>query len=92
MSAVRIWEGEGHGGQRRADSPDMRASRIDHSAMPPRDGWRDVAAAWVVHRGLQLASPLGRNRMLHACADEWRALLRDQPARTEKTRTPSPED
>jgi hypothetical protein len=56
----------------------MRESRIDHSAMPPQESWRDVAAAYLVHTGLRLASGDGRNRMLHALSDEWRARVRRQ--------------
>lgn len=41
--------------------------------MPPRDTWRDVAAAYLVHYGLRLATRTGRNRMLHALSHEWRA-------------------
>lgn len=37
----------------------VRTSRIDHSAMPPRARWRDVAAAWLVCKGLDLASDRG---------------------------------
>jgi hypothetical protein len=40
-----------------------------------REGWRDVAAAVLVHAGLQLATTDGRNRMLHVLSDEWRAAV-----------------
>jgi hypothetical protein len=48
----------------------MRASRIDHSAMPPQESWRDVAAAYLVHTGLRLASRAARRTMaLHLAAE-----------------------
>jgi hypothetical protein len=40
-----------------------------------REGWRDVAAAVLVHAGLQLATTDGRNRMLKILSDEWRAAV-----------------
>ena len=55
--------------------PPVRTSRIDHSAMPPGDTWRDVAAAYLVHTGLRLATATGRARMLHVLSGEWRALV-----------------
>jgi hypothetical protein len=51
----------------------MRASRIDHSAMPPRERWRDVAAAYLVHLGLQLAGPRTRHDIATHLAAELRA-------------------
>jgi|KBSMisStaDraftv2_1062788.scaffolds.fasta_scaffold2161374_1 hypothetical protein len=48
----------------------MRESRIDHSAMPPQESWRDVAAAVLVHYGLRLASRRARRAMaLHMAAE-----------------------
>ena len=37
--------------------------------------WRDVAAAYLVHYGLTLATATGRYRMLHVLSDEWRAAV-----------------
>lgn len=45
---------------------DSRAG--DHTPEP----WRDVAAAWLVHRGLRLATHTTRARMMHVISDEWR--------------------
>lgn len=65
--------------------------------MPPRDTWRDVAAAYLVHYGLRLATRTGRNRMLHALSDEWRAAVGatlvatlDDAARRERERLARP--
>jgi hypothetical protein len=47
-----------------------------------REGWRDVAGAYLVHAGLSLASRDGRNRMLHVLSEEWRAAVRRQLERS----------
>lgn len=45
--------------------------------MPPRESWRDVAAAYLVHRGLRLASPRARRGMaLHLAADLYAEVAR----------------
>lgn len=41
----------------------------------PREGLRDVTAAYLVHMGLRLATHKGRNRMLHVLAQEWRLAV-----------------
>lgn len=51
--------------------------------------WRDRVAAWLVLRGLQLATHRQRAQMMHVISDEWRALVkarfaeRDAAARNE---------
>jgi hypothetical protein len=51
----------------------MRTSRIDHSRMPPRERWRDVAAAYLVHCGLRLAGRRTRHDIAAHMAAELRA-------------------
>ena len=46
-----------HEGHPRSRWPDGRA--VDSSAMPAQPRWRDVAAAYLVHCGLRLASRAG---------------------------------
>lgn len=48
-----------------------------------RERWRDVAAAYLVHRGLQLASRAARRDMMTTLACE----LREQPATTARPGT-----
>lgn len=71
----------------------MRASRIDHSAMPPRERWRDVAAAYLVHLGLRLAGPRTRHDIAAHLAAELRADVAERlretvAARLAPTRAP----
>ena len=63
--------------------PEGYADEVEQGCTCPREGWRDVAAAYLVHTGLRLATPDARNRMLHVLADEWRAAVGRALARSE---------
>lgn len=55
--------------------PEGYADEVERGCTCPREGWRDVAAAYLVHTGLRLATPDARNRMLHVLSNEWRAAV-----------------
>ena len=63
--------------------PEGSADEVEQECTGVCLGWRDVAAAWLVHAGLRLATPDVRNRMLHVLADEWRAAVARALARSE---------
>ena len=54
--------------------------------MPPRERWRDVAAAYLVHLGLRLAGPRTRHDIATHLAAELRADVAERLRETVATR------